>query len=128
MEPFMSKDYSIEVIGGTTITRFSKVPGFSDFVSAIQDVVKIDKHGRRLWDLSCGVDFKDATSDKVQKLAEIGKNALSGPGKAAIVAPEDFTFGIARMHGIYRKNEGYEIEVFRTEQEALDWLKKQPLS
>ena len=120
----MSKDYSIEVIDGITITRFSRVPGFSDFVSAIQDVVKIDKHGRRLWDLSCGIDVKDASGDKVQTLAEIGKSALPGPGKAAIVAPEDFTYGIVRMHDVYRQNMNYEIEVFRTEQEALDWLKK----
>ena len=122
----MSKKYSIEIIDGITVIRFSKIPGFSDFVSAIEDVVTIDKHGRRLWDLSCGVDRKDATIDKIEELAKIGKNALPGPGKAALIAPEDFTFGIARMHDVFRGKENYEIRVFRTEQEALVWLKKEP--
>ena len=120
----MSKNYSIEIIDGIIVTRFSKIHSFSDCVSAIQDVAKIDNHGRRLWDLSCGLDLEDTSSATAQKLAEISKNAFPGLGKTALVAPEDFTFGMAREHNFYRGKENCETEVFHTEQEALVWLKK----
>ena len=53
----MSKNYSIEIIDDIIVTRFSKIHSFSDCVSDIQDVAKIDNHGRRLWNLSCGLDL-----------------------------------------------------------------------
>lgn len=90
----MSKNYSIEIIDGIIVTRFSKIHSFSDCVSAIQGVAKIDNHGRRLWNLSCGLDLEDTSSATAQELAEISKNAFPGLGKTALVQCKSKSFAL----------------------------------
>jgi len=47
------------------------------------------------------------------------------PGRSAIFAPTDLEFGIARMGDVYRQDDVLIQKVFRTKQEALDWLDNQ---
>lgn len=58
----------------------------------------MDVHGQRLWDLGKGLDF-------------------------TLVGPRDLVFGLMRMYGVYREQDRHEEMVFRTEEEAMRWLK-----
>ncbi|MFC1813927.1 hypothetical protein ACFL03_14680 [Thermodesulfobacteriota bacterium] len=121
----MGSKYLIESKDGITTVRFSIDPGLDDICNAIDDVAENYLSELRLWDLSNGFSLTDA---HLQKLAEYGKSKFLIPSKAAVVAPQDLAFGVARVHDVYREDEFLEQRVFRTEQEARAWLisQKQP--
>jgi hypothetical protein len=48
-----------------------------------------------------------------------------GTRRAAAVGNE-VAFGLGRMFGNYAEREGYDVEVFRSKQAALDWLDSPP--
>jgi len=65
--------------------------------------------------------------DRVRDLAEL--SASMDPShtssRMAIVAPDDFAYGLGRMFGLHRKNEELstkQVGVFRTLEEAMAWL------
>ena len=117
----MDKNHSIETTDGIITVRFNKEPGFDEICLAIDDVAD-NYHGElRLWDLSCGLTL---TNDQVQQLAEYSKFRLHKPARLAIVAPQDLSFGLLRMYEVYRKEEHINQKIFRSEQEARDWLKE----
>jgi hypothetical protein len=67
------------------------------------------------------------TADRISQLAELSSDmdATTGGGKFAIVAPEDFAFGLGRMYEIYRDlnpRSTKQVGVFRTMAEAMKWL------
>jgi hypothetical protein len=119
MEYLMSKNYVIVSKDGITTIRFSIDPGLDDLCNAIDDVAENDLSELRLWDLSNGFSLNDN-----DELAEYGKSKFSIPSKAAVIAPKDLTFGLARVHDVYREDEFLKQRIFRTEQEALAWLKE----
>jgi len=59
----------------------------------------------------------------VEELAKYGKETWPVPSKSAIVAFDDLSYGIMRVHDVFRRQEQHETRVFRTEQEASAWLK-----
>ena len=67
------------------------------------------------------------TSGQIRKLADLSAS-MDNPAalsRFAIVAPHGLAFGLGRMYEIYREmNEQStkQCRVFRTRQEALDWL------
>jgi hypothetical protein len=116
----MNKLYRIEKIGDITAVRFTHKPGLEDIRMSIDEAASISTSGLRLWDYShCGWDL---TSSQLQKLAEYAKTKFSPPSKVALVATKDLSFGISRIYEAFRKQEGLEIEVFRSGQDALNWL------
>lgn len=117
----MEKNYSIEVVDRICVTRFSQKPTPSEIISALDDVSAIGEFQRRLWIFHDGVDLK---TEEVKKIAKYGLVVWPVPSRAAIVAPDDLSFGLARMHGALREQEGLETRVFRTEQKAIAWLKE----
>ena len=116
----MNKDYTIETIDGITVVRFHQKPDFNDICSAIDDISKEYPSPLRLWDLSCGVDL---TATELEQMAKYAKTKFLTPSKAALVAPSDLAFGLSRIHEVYRQDDFVVENVFRTEQEARDWLK-----
>jgi hypothetical protein len=42
--------------------------------------------------------------------------------KLAIVAPQDLTFGMARMYQLFTERDAHQVGVFRTVTEAEAWL------
>jgi hypothetical protein len=69
-------------------------------------------------------------SDQIRKLADLSASMdVSSTSKFAIVAPYALAFGLGRMYEIYREmNERStkEVRVFRTREEALEWLGLDP--
>ena len=116
----MHNIFSVRLVDGITAIRFTQKPEFSDIIQAIDEASKTDAEGLRLWDLSAGLDLSDP---QLRQIAEYGKNKLPASAKVAIVAPQDLTFGITRVYEVYRKHEQLDFMVFRTEQEAIKWLK-----
>lgn len=70
----------------------------------------------------------EATSDKIQELAELAASMDAGSPRAtkmAIVAPQDLLFGLGRMFDAYRnadRRSNKEVRVFRTIAEAMRFL------
>ena len=118
----MIKNYSIEVVDEICVVRFSQKPTLSEVLSAIGDASDIGKFQRRLWIYQEGADLK---TDEIQKIAKHSVEIWPLPSKVAIVASDTLTFGLARMHDVYREQEGVETRVFRTEQEAIGWLENE---
>jgi hypothetical protein len=65
------------------------------------------------------------TSEEIRRLSEHQPEAKLFPGKVAIIAPADVTFGLSRMYQMLRCYDGpKEIRVFRDTNSALAWLEK----
>jgi len=115
----MKNIYSVELINGITVIRFNNKPETQDVIDASDEAAKVDKNGLRLWDFSKGLDV---SANALEKIADHVKSIPFSPSKIAIFAPDDLTFGLARVHEVYRHQENQEYRAFRTEQEAIDWL------
>jgi hypothetical protein len=66
-------------------------------------------------------------ADRVRALANLSANmdAPESPSRFAIVAPQDFAYGLGRMYGTYRELTSGSIKkvaVFRSRKAALTWL------
>jgi hypothetical protein len=66
-------------------------------------------------------------AEQVRKLADLsaGMDIPTSSSRFAIVAPQALAFGLGRMYEIYRglnEQSTKEVGVFRTRQEALEWL------
>ncbi len=63
------------------------------------------------------------TSDQVRAVADfVQKHRPPGPGRAAIVASSDFTYGLGRMYEILVEEFAVDTHVFRDLAEARQWL------
>jgi hypothetical protein len=54
--------------------------------------------------------------------------AFSEASRRAVVAPEDLSFGLARMYGAHRGDLSELVRVFRDLDQALRWLERDPES
>ena len=79
-----------------------------------------------LADMSEVQDIVQPTSERIRKLANLSASMdISTPSKFAIVAPQALPFGLGRMYEMYREMNEHstkEVRVFRTREEALEWL------
>ena len=116
----MDKNYSIEIIDQIIEIRFHRSPKRVDWLSAFEEMAEKDRYGLRLWDISCGVDI--LSNMEIAWIADLGKKTFGAYGKAAVVARDDLSFGLARIHDVYREEENFEIRVFRKRHEAFEWL------
>jgi len=118
----MDKCYSIEVIDGITTTRFFRKAKMSAIIEAMDEVLAKHLSPLRLWEFKAGADID---SNQIRDIARYGQKIWPTPSKAAIVASDNLSFGLARMHDAYRVQELHETRVFRTEEAALKWLKEE---
>ena len=120
----MTKNYSIDTLGGVTTVRFSEEPIMNVIRNAIDDVAENYLSELRLWDLSSeGINL---TSTQIGEVAQYEKSKFLIPSKIAVVASKDLAFGLMRMYQVFREDELAEVNIFRTEREARAWLKEQP--
>ena len=120
----MENSHTIEVIDGVTVIRFERTPTYEEARAAIDDLAANFPYELRLWDFSSS-DF-DFSMTEIRNIAEYGKQRFVRPNSAAVVAPTDLAYGELRAFEVYRVEEGHsKARVFRTEAEALRWLKGQ---
>ncbi len=96
--------------------------GLEDLMEIMQTISSDDRFTctKRLWDLrQC---LLNASSEDMQKIADMGRGLDGGESRAAILADTDLNFGLARLHMVYRENADAQFMVFRSEGEALEWL------
>jgi hypothetical protein len=79
-----------------------------------------------LWDLRKSSLQRLSTSD-VQSLIEYLKSNtyVRDNGKTAMVAPKDADFGLVRMGEVYAENLPTSFRVFRSIEEAYDWIRQE---
>lgn len=90
-----------------------------------EDKAKFRKNRYSITDLT-KVTGTDVTSEQVQTLKEMGKDVASrvNPDRVvAIVASTDFSFGMSRMLQMLAANVPWDIQVFRNQAEAEDWVR-----
>jgi hypothetical protein len=120
----MNKSYNIEIVDDVTVVRFIDKPKPDDIRMSIDEIATISLSGLRLWDLSDS--GWDLTSEELGEVADYAKTKLLLPSKIAFVAPEDLSYGLSRVYEAFRAQDGLQIEIFRTEEKALNWLKNIP--
>ncbi len=118
----MLGNYVIDQTDGITAVRFTKSPSEDDLFSAIDEVAENYMSDLRLWDFSS--EGWNVSRKQIASLARYGAVIFPSPSKVAVFAPEDLSFGLARMYEIKaEKKMGVQFRVFRIEQEARSWLK-----
>lgn len=118
----MGKKFSIENADGIVEVRFVENPEAQDICDSLDDAAQLNPNNLRLWDFSCGADL---AGKDIERVAEHAKTIQIQSGKVAIVAPQNLTYGLFRMYEVHRKEEGIQLNVFRSLKEAREWLKEQ---
>lgn len=114
--------YSIKAANGIIQVSFSRQPEVEEFRHAIVEVAHHKNNQFRIWDLSCGVTW---TPDESAAIARYAKETFSTPAsKVAIIAPDNLTFGLFRVHDVFRQDDLTEQIVFRSAGEAYEWINK----
>ena len=117
----MSEMYTITNEKRFLVIRFLSEPKFEHVIQAIDDVSENYNPKKRLWVLSKGLNL---TSAKMIEIGNHGKVKFSAPAQSAIVVPDDLAFGLVRVQGVYREDGIVDERLFRTEEEAREWLAK----
>lgn len=115
----MSKPYSLEHIDDITSITFFETPSFESMKEVIDDVADNHPYEKRLWYFS-GIHY-DWSTVELQNISEYAKLKFIRPNKLAIIATDDFIYGIARQFMAYREEKAG-AGVFRTKEEAVMWL------
>ena len=102
-----------------------------EMYDALENFYKRDPTTLLLWDMS-QTDVKHVTPDILQKFVRRSiELASSRQGdRVAIYALEDLQYGLARMSKVFAEmgTSPYIVNVFRSRQEALQWLTSEDLS
>lgn len=118
----MAKVHSMSASEGVVTVCFHKPPSAADIRRAISEVAERFPGLARLWDFrSVRVDLAPG---EIQQLANFAKSQATLPSRVAIVVPDDASFGLSRMYEVYREDDVSEHMVFRSEEEARDWLRR----
>ncbi len=87
----------------------------------IQQTVSIGYPGRRRLYCLNGTRFMFTVAE-LQRIAENAKSYPHPPDRVAIVTDHVISYETARLHRHYRSGPVTEERIFRTEEEAMDWL------
>ena len=90
-------------------------------MSAIEESEQFISSDRELWCLS-GTDF-DFSSEELEEFGRRAKAKSNRPKKTAIVCSQDLVYGLSRIFSVYAGEGRIKLKVFRSEEEALIWLK-----
>ena len=113
------KKYSIDLREGILVIQFHIKPSLDETKQVMDEARSMADGQLRLWIFDESVDF---TTDELEALSNYGKTIWPTPSKAAIVASDDLSYGVMRIHGVFRAQEDHETRVFRSEEEATEWL------
>jgi hypothetical protein len=70
----------------------------------------------------------DISTQEIIGLADLVKSNPQRPDMVAIVADNDLLFGLSRVFSGHREDRQTQVQVFRSETNALDWLNKSETS
>lgn len=115
----MKPNYSIERVDGVLVVRFEETPTLQEISSAIEVLAKTEDNSLRLWVFRKDANFSSA---EIVQIANHHKSLQFPPSRMAVVAPTDLAYGLARMHEVYRSQDNQIQAIFRTEQEAFEWI------
>ena len=118
----MKKIYQISKFEDITVIRMMALPTRDDLISALFEVKALDTSNLRMWVLQKGVDL---SAEDLQVIAFEASKHLRGPGRMAVVAPTDLSYGLSRMFEVFREQKGVKTHSFRTEEDAVKWLKSE---
>lgn len=117
----MNEKYLIEHVGGITRITFSSKPTYDDAKQVIDEIADDFPYEKRLWDFT-NIRF-DFTIDEIKSIAKYGKMKFTGPNQLAIVAPDNWAYIELHIFQAHRnQKEISQTRVFRTVQEAINWL------
>ena len=96
---------------------------YADFIAVIDAMTNEVSFScpKRLWDLR-DCDLTEMSSDELRRLAKYGQAKDAGVGKGALLVSDDLTYGLSRIHQVFRESDELEVRVFRDEVEAVAWL------
>lgn len=118
----MTDCYSIEPpVDGITIVTMWRSPSLSEAIDILNELAQRDSYHRRLFDFG-DREFTMSHSDLLS-MVEYSKNLFTAPNVMACVASMDASYGMLRVVAAYREQANMSLpKVFRTRQEAWDWL------
>ncbi len=99
---------------------FEAPTSFEEIYDAIEESESFVNTERELWNIA-NIDF-DYSTGQLEIFASRAKKKTIKPRRTAIVATQDLAYGLAHMFSVFREEGDIQIEVFRSEQEALLWL------
>ena len=119
----IDRDAKVVVAAGYGTLTDADVFGYERQTGARSDMIGYDE----LIDMSSVTDIDVPSAERVEELASEAamRDAVHGPGKVAIVAPDDIAFRLSRIFQIYRRGEPgstKNVGVFRTMDAALKFL------
>lgn len=127
----MSIEYEIDRKRGVVFTRCYdtvSVADMTDTAVRMRNDPEFKPDHRQLIDLS-EVNRVTASFDELYHFALDNGDPFSGSSRRAVVAPQHFTYGIARMYqGVREDKDQGRFRVFRTMPEARDWLALEPVT
>lgn len=113
----------------TDLTTF-KVKGslvFDEVMVVVKSFYEGEPTSNVLWDLIDTSEIK-ITSDQLQKIVDFQPRyeGTRASGKTAFAAKQDLEFGLSRVFQAHSriKDAPYAIGVFRSTQDAMDWLEE----
>lgn len=116
-------DHKIVLVRAYGVLTDEDVFTFQHTVWASPDVAGYNELGEMTYVTDIAIPSMHRVHDLAMTAAEM--DPVDGMAKFAIVAPEDFGFGLGRMFQAYREMEKAsrkEVAVFRTLEEAFNWL------
>lgn len=111
--------FSIEECGRITAITFHEKPGFETVKAAMDQALEKGTCVLRLWDFSIGTQL---SKQDILAIATRGRTMWPEPSRGAIIAQDDLSFGLMRMHDVYRERELQETRTFRTRNAGIEWL------
>jgi hypothetical protein len=118
--------YKIDKVRGVVLSHYSGHLTDDDILGHQRRLIadpEFDPTFRQLLDMR-EVEELAATAEGIRQLAR-GNPFVSGSRRAG-VASRDVVFGMARMFEMMREQRGDEFRMFRSMDEALDWLDLEP--
>lgn len=116
----------IDVERNLVVRTVSAPVAFEDFADAIQE--HLDHPDFRpgmhvLWDIR-DVESRPWTSQMAKQMADYAGSLSEkrGVGRFAIIASSDLAYGLSRQYQVIGQDIAPEIGVFRTMEEALEWI------
>ena len=95
---------------------------FDEIVSAIEKSKEFRSSEYELWDFSSA--WYNLSNDQLESLAHRTRAKPRRPKKTAILVSRDFQYGLSRVYSVYSEEEYTKVQVFRSEEEAMRWLKE----
>jgi hypothetical protein len=123
LEYRIDQERRVVFVTATGLLADEEVFGYQREVWSRSDVAGFDE----VIDMGAVEDLVGSSGDRVKALADLA-STMDVPGassRLAIVAPQDFAYGLARMFETYRsmsQRGSKVVSVFRSMQAALDWL------